>query len=63
MENGDFGIELSIHEANPCLKLGVGLHGNLVTLKLCHFLTRKTQKDHYIENLASNKSSVTIFGV
>lgn len=65
MENGVCGIKQSIYEANICLKLSVELHGNLVALQQpnCCFLTRKTQKDHYIENLASKKSHVTIFGV
>lgn len=44
MENGVCGIKQNIYEANICLKLNVELHGNLVTLQPCHFLTRKTKK-------------------
>lgn len=63
MKNGVCGIKQSTYEANACLKLSLELHGNLVTLQLCRLLTRKTQKDHYIENLASKKGHVIIFGV
>lgn len=62
MENGDFGIELRIHEANLCLKL-CGIAWKSGYIKAVSFLNQKDSKYHYIENLASKKSHATIFGV